>query len=255
MGKYLRLVISVILISIVLCSLNTSSYILLNESDETNQVVLESFSEENKLIELKQNVSRTSETTIEFVGVGTEANPYIISQASDLVSLSAIVAEGNDFSGFYFKVVSATGTISLGNFIPIGSSAKPFRGHFDGGFVTFDLAILRTTTNYQGLFGYVDGGTIKNLSITGSVNGDYYAGGVAGYLNSGTIENVYNLASIEGLHYVGGIVGWANSGTIQNSYNSGNIKARGTAAGGIAGRIQGAAAAKVYIKNTYNNGE
>ncbi|MFA6647539.1 MAG: hypothetical protein WCS32_02780, partial [Candidatus Izemoplasmatales bacterium] len=198
MERYLRLIISIIIISIGLYSLNLSDLSTVTAFEHINQQEenIQPFSDGKEIVKLSQIVSRTSETTITYGGTGSQSDPYIISTANDMISLSALVAGGNDFSGTYFKVVSSSSTISLGNFIPIGSAANPFRGHFDGGFVTFDLAISRTTTNNQGLFGYLDSGSIKNLSVSGSVVGDVYTGAVVGYQNSGTIENVYNLAYV-----------------------------------------------------------
>ena len=70
---------------------------------------------------------------------------------------------------------------------PIGNSRTPFTGTFDGDGHTITLNI--TGDNYQALFGYVVGGTVKNLTVKGSVNGTSYVAGVVAYNNGGTIEN------------------------------------------------------------------
>ncbi|MFA7075621.1 MAG: InlB B-repeat-containing protein, partial [Candidatus Izemoplasmatales bacterium] len=202
-------------------------------------------------------INARSEASVKIVitgGLGTIDMPFLITNNEDLETLKTRINAGNTFEGFYFKVEDGVESFILGNFVAIGSPSYPFKGNFDGNNAVFDLTISRSTTDYQGLFGYVDGGTIKNLSVTGSIIGDNYTGIVA-YLKSGTIENVYNLANMSGLNYIGGIVGWANAGTIRQVYNVGDITGRNSQAGGIVGRTQGATAAKVYISNTYNRGE
>ena len=196
----------------------------------------------------------TSDTmAFDFGGAGTQENPYIITKASDLNEISLAVQAGNDFAGVYFKSVGSVGTINLGNFVPIGSNTKPFRGNFDGDGVTFNVAISRAV-DYTGLFGYVDQGTIKNLSVSGTIQGGTnHTGGVVGYLNSGTIENVYNLANVTGTHYLGGIVGYIMFGTVRQSFNQGNITATGSHAGGIVGYTHGRGGFSL-ITNTYNHG-
>ena len=190
----------------------------------------------------------------DFGGAGTQENPYIITKASDLNDISSAVQAGNDFAGVYFKSVASVGTINLGNFIPIGSNTKPFRGHFDGDGVNFNVTISRVS-DYTGLFGYLDKGSIRNLSVSGSVTGGTnFTGGILGYLYTGTIENVYNLATINGVNYVGGISGYMYYGSIQKSFNNGSVTASGSHAGGITGYTHGNGGSTL-IKNVYNRGE
>ena len=161
---------------------------------------------------------------------------------------------GNTFLGFHFKVDDGIDSFVLGNFTPIGSDAKPFYGSFDGNHAVFELSINRTA-NYQGLFGYFGQGTIKNLSVTGSVKGGTsFTGGVVGYQHSGNIENVYNLAQVTGTNYVGGIVGYILAGNVKQAYNNGKVTATGSHAGGIVGYIHGRGSS-ILITNTYNRGE
>ncbi|QWB99410.1 InlB B-repeat-containing protein [Mycoplasmatota bacterium] len=201
------------------------------------------------------NVSAAS--SYDFGGAGTETNPYIISKADDMIALSNEVEAGNDFSGIYFKAVGSVGTIQLNNFNPIGTSSNPFRGYFDGDGVTFDLDINRPGINYQGLFGYLDGGQVSDLSVSGTVIGNSYTAGIVGYQASGTIEKVYNLANVEGESFVGGISGRTQYGNIRESYNNGDIKGSASYVGGITGYIYGStnASLRVNITNTYNRGE
>ncbi|MBQ7962812.1 MAG: Ig-like domain-containing protein [Clostridia bacterium] len=138
---------------------------------------------------------------------------------------------------------------------PIGeTSSAPFKGIFDGnGHKITGMRIKNSSVTYVGLFGYINGGTVKNLRM---VNADiqdssvYYAGTIAGYANSATFENIavdnlaMNLSYASGECYFGGIVGYTNGAssaktTISKSYVSGSITAscRDDYVGGIAGYI------------------
>jgi len=231
-------------------TLNLFSSNLVN-TYETQQIIL---SEGKSLLAANQLSDIGLNATNEYGGEGTQENPYILSKASDFVLLSEAVAQGESFEGIYFKSVGSVGTIVLNNFNPIGSNSNPFKGHFDGDGVNFEMNINRPDVNYQAFFGYIEGSIIKNLSVTGSVTGAQYTGGVVGYQHSGEIKNVYNLADINGTSNVGGIVGYVRVGTVRESFNHGNVTASSSHAGGIAGYIHGNEGA-ILITNTYNRGE
>ena len=103
---------------------------------------------------------------------------------------------------------------------PIGEiSHAAFSGTLDGnGHSITGMRIKDTSSEYVGLFGYIDNGTVKNLRM---VNADIqdssieYAGTIAGYADSATFENIAidNLTMI--LSYnnsgcFGGIGGYEN---------------------------------------------
>jgi hypothetical protein len=183
-------------------------------------------------------------------GLGTSDLPFIIKSEADIEALRIKINKGNTFSGFYFKVELADGTktLDLGNFTPIGSTSYPFYGSFDGNDVEFLLAITGTN-NYVGLFGYYGVGTIRNLSVSGSVSGASYVGGIVGYKVSGTVTNVYNKAKISGTgSHVAGIVGRQDAGTVSYAYNTGNIASNSSYAGGIVGYLYGGMVTRVFNK-------
>lgn len=143
---------------------------------------------------------------------GSPHNPYVIGTKEQLTRLSAIVggtsavnsikndtyvyvqAQSGDYSGAYFKL--ADNIPSVGNITPIGSNTHSFAGNFDGNKKTISGLNINKSGNYIGLFGYVSGATIKDLTVNGSVKGSQYVGGVVGYALNSTIENVTNNASI-----------------------------------------------------------
>ena len=130
---------------------------------------------------------------------------------------------------------------------PIGSISRPYSGTFNGAGHTISGLYINDST-YQGLFGYVDtGGTVQDLSVSGSVSGSYNVGGVVGY-NRGSVEDCDFTGSVSGNNYVGGVVGWNASGTVKNCYNTGAVNSSGIYVGGVAGYNSGT------VENCYNTG-
>ena len=128
---------------------------------------------------------------------------------------------------------------------PIGNSS-PYSGTFNGdGYTISGLYIDSSDTDYQGLFGRVSG-TVQNLSVSGSVKGDDYVGGVVG-LNLGTVENCYNTGEVSGKISIGGVVG-DNRGTVKNCYNTGEVSGN-RYVGGVVGYNSG------NVENCYNTGK
>ena len=136
---------------------------------------------------------------------------------------------------------------------PIGTSnSNLYSGTFDGDGHTISGLYIDSSANYQGLFGYLitDGintGTVQNLSVSGSVSGNNYVGGVVGYNDGGRVENCHNIGSVSGDRYVGGVVG-DNRGTVENCHNIGEVS--GDRVGGVVGDNNGGT-----VENCYNTGK
>lgn len=120
--------------------------------------------------------------TADFPGEGTEDIPYQISTLSQLMGLSESVAAGNTYEGEYFELTQDLDlggfTVNGGNWNPIGwyqnedemdgAVSHCFQGTFDGrGNTIRGLKITDFTRNLRnvGLFGAIDGGTVKHLTV------------------------------------------------------------------------------------------
>ncbi|OCL82468.1 MBG domain-containing protein [Arcobacter porcinus] len=138
---------------------------------------------------------------------------------------------------------------SAAGFNPLGNHSNAFIGTFDGlGHTISNLYIYRISTNYVGLFGYINGATIKNIGLLSvDISGSNGVGGLVGH-NNGTIKNVYATGTVfgNGLLSVGGLVG-NNIGTITNSYAIVNLEGN-RYAGGLVGDNIGT------ITNSYARG-
>ncbi|MBN7773536.1 S-layer homology domain-containing protein [Clostridium aminobutyricum] len=202
--------------------------------------------------------------TASFSGQGTEADPYLITSKEELKEMAQFVNDQNGrYGNKYYKL---TADIVLNEDMendpeqwePIGDS-MPFTGSFDGDGHTISGLYIATDSisqGFLGLFGTIQGGTVKNLGlIDGRVLSiSWYAsvGSLAGFVSNGRIEDCYNTGAVTGKS-VGGIVGLNSGGHIQDCYNTGEISGLGNycAAGGIAGQNMNASDT---IVNCYNTG-
>ncbi len=126
--------------------------------------------------------------------------------------------------------------------------SKQFSGVFDGGNHKVSGLFIDSEAGNQGLFGYVSNGTIRNLTVDGSVTSTgSNIGGIVGDLENGSVlENCHNMADVKGGSNVGGIFGYAYCYPtkedapmfrIENCSNSGDITAT-SRVGGIGGHVE-----------------
>lgn len=187
--------------------------------------------------------------------VNEEVNdPYLIKTAADLAKLAELVnSDDSDTRDNYNnKHYMLENDIDLSYYqsgegwTPIGENdTKPFKGIFDGnGNVITGLCINRSGASDQGLFGYMNGGTVKNLGVINvSISGGVYTGGITGRMyNNSIVENCYVTGSISGTsntesadRYVGGLAGFVSASTIEKCYIVCDVSSDGRYVGGIAG--------------------
>lgn len=143
----------------------------------------------------------------------------------------------------------AANSVAEASWNPIGGE-NPFKGIFDGnGHTVSDLYINSSSSNL-GLFGYVDGAEIKNVTVQGNVTGFYEEGNeqsgqyVGLVLGVGTtkskLENCESRGSVTGCSYVGGIAGLiANNCFIASCTNRATVKNYPGTSGAYYGGIVG----------------
>ena len=169
---------------------------------------------------------------------------------------------GNYVLGANIDASATAGWNGGAGFTPIGGIgdiSSYFSGIFDGlGHHISNLTINRPSSDNIGLFGYLDGGTIRNVGLEGgSVTGNNAVGGLVGssglWVYGGTssvayntISNVYNTGNVTGSGaMVGGLVGDAYITTISYSYATGTVAGYG-AAGGLGGRVVASSVSNSY---------
>ena len=204
-----------------------------------------------------------------------EKKVYYVNSAQDLLWLSDQVKSGNSFENV---TIVQNADIDMKDVVlnPIGNVENPFKGIYDGN--NFEISNLKVVDDssyklsYSGLFGYIDGATIKNLTlVNGKVSGRSYVGAFVGYAKNSTIQNVNNNSCVvstenityyhingkesnnyklseklvvnkfDGQLYFGGIVGYAENCSIWAASNRVKIDFENLAeyVGGIAGYMAG----------------
>ena len=178
-------------------------------------------------------------------GSGTSSSPYIISTADDLAQFRDIVNGGdNDAWGVLTQDIDLsqlTDEAERENWTPIGYSpsedkSSAYRGTFNGqGHEITNLQINRPEESNIGFFGYVStGAVITDLSISGTVVGYSYVGGIVGWNNDGTISNCINTGTVTGTGSNTGGISGENNGTAEECRNFGEVNGS-EEVGGITG--------------------
>jgi len=199
------------------------------------------------LPQMAMPVFATSETAYASgVPAGTSSVPltYTISSEEQLKSLGTKVNSGTTYQ--YTTFVLQNDIALNAAWTPIGGTSYSFKGTFDGNNkkitqVKIGVPTAEGTLQYVGLFGNVDGGTIKNLGVDVAINSDYSSGNVGGLVGrdyNATITNCYATGPVSGgsMANVGGLIGYSESTTITNCYATGNVNGGGTAhVGGLIG--------------------
>ena len=175
------------------------------------------------------------------LGYTIESNgSYTVTSADGLMNVAELVNGGKtDINITLDKNIDLTGK----DWTPIGTSFdNSYTGTFDGGGHTITGLTITTKDQFVGLFGYLNrAGTVKNVVMEGiQITSNHMfgnTGGVAGF-SWGTIENCSVSGSVSGTVYVGGVVGVQIGGSITGCSSSATVK--GTVdVGGVAGEKWG----------------
>ena len=226
-------------------------------------------------------------------GAGTATEPYLISTADDLCAFRDAVNSSANKSTSTLCAKLVENITLVEDWTPIGKATNTYGtyvaygGTFDGGGHIISGLKIDSNDQYQALFGYVKGGTIKNLTVAGSVtSSNKYTAGIVAYGSPVTVTNCTNNVSVTAKgnaagvvayayansevmdctnngaiigcgDYVGGIVGAGSSiKTISNCFNSGSVTNNGTpgssayCTGGIAGNVSSSSSTVIRCGNT-----
>ena len=200
---------------------------------------------------------------------------YTVTSADGLMNIAELVNGGkSDINITLDTDIDLTGK----DWTPIGTDYdNSYKGTFDGGGHTITGLTFTTNDEYAGLFGYLNRagtvknvvmegvqitsnqiyggsiggvvgsswGTIENCSVSGSISGTVYVGGVVGVQIGGSITGCSSSATVKGLAYVGGVAGQTNSSaTLTACYATGNVTLeiapkKNIAGGGLVGMNAG----------------
>ena len=168
---------------------------------------------------------------------------YTVTSADGLMNIAKLVNGGkSDINITLDTDIDLTGK----DWTPIGTDYdNSYKGTFDGGGHTITGLTFTTNDEFAGLFGWLNrAGTVKNVVMEGVqiTSNQIYGGsigGVAGY-SWGTIENCSVSGSVSGTVYVGGVVGAQIDGSITGCSSSATVKGM-VDVGGVAGQTNSSA--------------
>ena len=168
---------------------------------------------------------------------------YTVTSADGLMNIAELVNGGKSDINITIETdIDLTGK----DWTPIGTDYdNSYKGTFDGGGHTITGLTFTTNDEFAGLFGWLNrAGSVKNVVMEGVqiTSNQIYGGsigGVAGY-SWGTIENCSVSGSVSGTVYVGGVVGAQIGGSITGCSSSATVKGT-TDVGGVAGQTNSGA--------------
>lgn len=216
---------------------------------------------------------------------------YTVTSADGLMNIAELVNGGKSNINITLDTdIDLTGK----DWTPIGTDYdNSYKGTFDGGGHTITGLTFTTNDEYAGLFGHLNSagtvknvvmegiqitsnqiyggsiggvvgfswGTIENCTVSGSVSGTVYVGGVVGAQWGGSITGCSSSATVKGMVYAGGVVGQTNGNTITLTacYATGNViieiaPKKNIAGGGLVGMNAGSILACYATGNVTSTG-
>ncbi len=188
-------------------------------------------------------------------GDGTQTYPYQISTITQLDNIRSYLDD-------YFVLINNLdlnhAPYNTGNgWEPIGTSASPFTGNFDGQGYSIEGLMISRTTNLIGLFGYTRGAAITDVNLTNAdVKGHSLVGGIVGQMDSATVisnSSVQGIIEATGL-YAGGMIGYMDSSYVSTSHATDSVKSAGNYVGGLVGFSTNSTTTKSYASNSVTGG-
>ena len=141
-------------------------------------------------------------------GAGTAESPYIIGSADDWNKFANNVSCGRPYSGSHVKLTADISVTTM--------AGSNFSGTFDGDGHTITANI--SGTEAMALFKRIDGGTIKNLTVAGSISGGQHTAGLLVSLgNSGAnlVQNSVVSATVNcSSSHMGGFLAHGNNSSV-----------------------------------------
>lgn len=198
------------------------------------------------------------------------ANGVELNKIRNNYSEGELFGEGTKWEGTYITIglkdnyvlVKDIDLWDFSNWIPIGNTINRFEGTLEGNdYPIRNLTIDHSSTDYIGLFGYINEGEVRNLSLIDPVvEGNYYVGSITGFSFYSTLSNISILiedninSSVRARSYVGSMVGYGVGVKVENSRNEVTVEGF-SHVGGIIGQHNGTKDKSFSgVYNTTNSG-
>ena len=182
-------------------------------------------------------------------GEGSEADPYRIASAEDLLFLSSCT-NGSNAQKYVSAHYLQTADIDLhgAGFTPIAQNSS-FTGSYDGNGKTVSHLVIASSAQLPaGFVAKADGAEIKNLTLAAAnIDSKYvYCGAIAGYAVNSRIQNCTVSGQVRqytsgitvgeaNVGYSGGLVGWMDACDLADCTMDGDATFYGKFSGGCVG--------------------
>ena len=205
-------------------------------------------------------------------GNGSEDNPFQLTRPEEMVWFRHWVNgtytpnDGETASphpSACAKLVNSF-AVPAGGFVPIGNTDVKYSGTFDGNGMSLWATYSVTGKEYVGIFGYTDGATIKNISVSVSASSSVtgaYVGAVVGRADNSLLQNITKsdcyMSGSKSPKYVGGFVGYAQNTDIIDcesvTYTSYYYSELYNYLGGICGYFNGGNIKRCSVRTDYGS--
>ncbi len=177
-------------------------------------------------------------------GGGTQAAPYQIASAADLIALGEntgdydqhfILTADIDLAGYEFSQAVIAPDTDNGDWNDFQGTV--FNGVLDGnGHRILNLTINGSEQDYVGLIGNLGtDGQLRHIGLENEiVYCRSYCGGLCGF-SSGAISHCYSNGLINGNYMVGGLLGYNSGGLVEASYAMSAVTVSSSYTGGLVG--------------------
>ncbi|MBR3109737.1 MAG: hypothetical protein IKH35_00925 [Prevotella sp.] len=147
-------------------------------------------------------------------GEGTEDKPYTIDSVEVWNDFVNYVNYGYSFSGKHVKLTTDISVEKMCGTVSGDVPGNAFSGIFDGDSHTITATLTDTDNQGTALFRYINGATIKNVLVAGTINGGMHAAAIVGFANGtgNILTNCAATASVSGGSHIGGLLGNALDG-------------------------------------------
>ena len=134
------------------------------------------------------SVEYTASGFVPLAGEGTSESPYLI---EDIRYLHHVTSYAENNPAAYFKLLIEGGVLENATFATLFTEAEPFCGTFDFN----DVTLVSPVIPANGIFGYLNGATVKNLAVTNvALSGAL----IARSATDSTIENLSLSGAVRG---------------------------------------------------------
>lgn len=188
----------------------------------------------------------------DLVGAGTPGDPHLVASQAQLVQVG-LEGSGSMPCGLGASYLQTDDIVLAGGWTPIGTGTFPFTGTYDGGGRTISGLSVTGLAFNAGLFGSLQGASVTDLTISGTVSTDDQSGrggGLTGEVdgNAPTLIRDVQADVAVSARFAGGLVGQVSGSgslTIEGVTASGSVTAdqladnRSVEAGGLVGTAQG----------------